>query len=32
VNQPHDAQRLKAMGVAGVFTDRPDRLITFSAR
>ena len=31
VNQLHDAQRLKAMGVAGVFTDRPDLLITVSA-
>ena len=32
VNQLHDAQRLKAMGVAGVFTDRPDNLIPVIAR
>ena len=31
VNRLHEAQRLKALGVAGVFTDRPDRLIAVSA-
>ena len=32
VNQLHETQRLKAMGVAGVFTDRPDNLIPVIAR
>ena len=30
VNQQHEAQRLKALGVGGVFTDRPDVLMALS--